>query len=173
MHKLYKISSHPSLLQVDNFETGPDAKKKLEFAKVALTPDILRELPGGTYWKSDGIMDDHMKLSGKMKTLDYLLRRYLRKRNRVLVFSYSTASLNIIQNHIKVKHIPFLVILLSAISKVTHRNCFRASVPRMDASSSRWTGNVRYRSLRLYPRRSIHLTNLHHCLDSNITKVCI
>ena len=105
MNKLYKISSHPSLPQVDQFETGPDAQKKLEFAKVALTPDILRELPGGTYWKSDGIMDDHMKLSGKMKTLDYLLRRYLRKRNRVLVFSYSTASLNVIQNHIKVTNI--------------------------------------------------------------------
>ncbi len=90
---------------MDQFETGPDAQKKLKFAKVALTPDILRELPGGTYWKSDGIMDDHMKLSGKMKTLDYLLRRYLRKRNRVLVFSYSTASLNVIQNHIKVSEI--------------------------------------------------------------------
>jgi SNF2 family DNA or RNA helicase len=102
MNKLYKIASHPCLLQVDHCETGIQAKRKLEFAKVALTPDVLRELPGGTYWKSDGIMDDHMKLSGKMKTLDYLLRRYLRTRNRVLVFSYSTASLDVIQNHIKV-----------------------------------------------------------------------
>ena len=101
MNKLYKIASHPCLLQVDHCETGIQAKRKLEFAKVALTPEVLRELPGGTYWKSDGIMDDHMKLSGKMKTLDYLLRRYLRRRNRVLVFSYSTASLDVIQNHIK------------------------------------------------------------------------
>ena len=104
MSKLYKIASHPCLLQVDHSETGPGAKKKLEFAKVALPPDILQKLPGGTYWKSDGIMDDHKTLSGKMRTLDYLLRKYLRKRNRVLVFSYSTASLDVIQNHIKVSY---------------------------------------------------------------------
>lgn len=80
--------------------TPPNHNIKL--AKVALPQDVLREMPGGTYWKSDGIMDDHMKLSGKMRALDYLLRKYLKKRNRVLVFSYSTASLDIIQNHIKV-----------------------------------------------------------------------
>ncbi|KAL7552810.1 hypothetical protein ACHAWF_017268 [Thalassiosira exigua] len=101
MNKLYKISSHPSLLQVDRCESGPEAKKKLEFARVALTPDMLRELPGGTVWKSDGIMDDHVTLSGKMKSLDYLLRRYLRRQNRILVFSHSTASLDLIQNHIR------------------------------------------------------------------------
>mmetsp|Transcript_38727 Transcript_38727/g.83449 ORF Transcript_38727/g.83449 Transcript_38727/m.83449 type:complete len:902 (+) Transcript_38727:275-2980(+) len=101
MNKLYKISSHPALLQVDPCESGPDAKKKLQFAQVALTPDILRGLPGGTHWKSDGIMDDHIALSGKMKSLDYLLRKYFRRRNRVLIFSYSTAALDLIQNHIK------------------------------------------------------------------------
>lgn len=103
MNKLYKISSHPALLQVDPSESGPDAQKKLQFAKVALTPDVLRELPGGTVYKSDCIMDDHIKLSGKLKTLDFLLRKYFRRRNRVLVFSYSTAALDVIQNHIKVR----------------------------------------------------------------------
>ena len=110
MNKLYKISSHPSLLQVDPCESGPDAKKKLDFAQVALTPDVLRELPGGTHWKSDGIMDDHIRLSGKMKTLDYLLRKYFRRRNRVLVFSYSTAALDVIQNHIRVRESSFVLI---------------------------------------------------------------
>ena len=101
MEKLRKVASHPALLQVDRFETGSKAEKFKAFAKVALTPDIVKELPGGTMWKSDGIMDDHVKLSGKMKSLDYLLRRYLRKQNRVLIFSYSTKCLDVIQNHVK------------------------------------------------------------------------
>ena len=131
MSKLYKIASHPCLLQVDHCESGQDAKKKLEFAKAALTPDILRELPGGTHWKSDGIMDDHIALSGKMKSLDYLLRKYLKRRNRVLLFSYSTATLDMIQNHIKVsapislsKHLP------ETISNESHHS---NSVPRVPA----------------------------------------
>ena len=103
MHKLHKISSHPNLIQVDRLDSPAEQKKKLEFAKVALPPDILRDMPGGSYYKSDGIMDDHMKLSGKMRTLDYCLTKYLKRRNRVLVFSYSTAALDVIQNHVKVK----------------------------------------------------------------------
>ena len=103
LNKLYKVASHPSLLQVDPCESDAAARKKLEFAKVALPPEILRELPGGTYYKGDGIMDDHIRLSGKMKSLDYLLKKYLKRRNRVLVFSYSTQSLDVIQHHIKVR----------------------------------------------------------------------
>ena len=101
IHKLCKVAAHPCLLQVDHCETGIAARRKLEFAKVALPPDVLRELPGGSFWKHDSIMDDHMRLSGKMKTLDYLLRRYLRKTDRVLVFSHSTMCLDVIQSHIK------------------------------------------------------------------------
>ena len=101
MQKLWKVAAHPCLLQVDHCETGIAAKRKLEFARVALPPDVLRELPGGSFWKCDSIMDDHMRLSGKMKTLDYLLRRYLRKTDRVLVFSHSTMCLDVIQSHIK------------------------------------------------------------------------
>lgn len=101
MQQLWKVAAHPCLLQVDHCETGIKAKKKLEFARVALPPDVLRELPGGSFWKCDSIMDDHMRLSGKMKSLDYLLRRYLRKTDRVLVFSHSTQCLDVIQSHIK------------------------------------------------------------------------
>lgn len=110
LSKLSKICSHPALLQVDRTMSGLDQKKHLAFAKLALTPDILREMPGGTVWKSDGIMDNHVKLSGKMKSLDYLLRKYLRKRNRVLVFAGSTQSLDHIENHVKVRLIcPFIL----------------------------------------------------------------
>lgn len=117
IQKLHKVASHPSLLQVDNCESGPEAKKKIEFAKVALTPDMLRELPGGTYWKNDTMMIDNIKLSGKLKTLDFLLRKYFKKRNRVLVFSYSTQTLDIIHNHIKVR----------CLQALMHLTCSRKS----------------------------------------------
>ena len=50
MHKLHKISSHPNLIQVDRLDSPAEQKKKLEFAKVALPPDILRDMPGGSYY---------------------------------------------------------------------------------------------------------------------------
>lgn len=104
MSKLHKVCSHPSLLQVDRTAPpGAETDKKVEFAKIAFRPDILAELPGQDYYRSDGIMDDHLKLSGKMKTLDYCLRRFIRKRDRILVFSYSTATLDLIQQHIKIQ----------------------------------------------------------------------
>ena len=102
MSKLHKVCSHPSLLQVDRTAPpGAETDKKIEFAKLAFRDDILAQLPGGTIYRSDGIMDDHLKLSGKMRTLDYCLRRFVRKRDRVLVFSYSTATLDLIQQHVK------------------------------------------------------------------------
>eukprot|EP01082_Thalassiosira_pseudonana_P007522 g6499.t1.3.5e17418a g6499 g6499.t1 contig23:610816-615246(-) len=101
MSKLYKVCSHASLLQVDKSLSDSEIHKKLEFAKAAFTPEILREMPGQSYYKSDGIMNDHLNLSGKMKTLDYCLRKYQKKRHRVLVFSYSTATLDLIQQHVK------------------------------------------------------------------------
>ncbi len=97
MHKLVKIASHPSLLQVDRLESGRFAEKKLEFAKVALSPDVLHELPGQSYYKADSIMNDHHKLSGKMRALDHLLEKYQRKNHRVLVFSHSVQMLDLIQ----------------------------------------------------------------------------
>lgn len=104
MSKLHKVCSHPSLLQVDRTApSGTETDKKIEFAKIAFRDDILNELPGQSIYRSDGIMDDHLKLSGKMRTLDYCLRRYIRKRDRILVFSYSTATLDLIQQHVKIQ----------------------------------------------------------------------
>jgi|ERR1712232_842399 len=48
MSKLHKVCSHPSLLQVDQSAQGIEMEKKLEFAKVALTMDILRESPSNS-----------------------------------------------------------------------------------------------------------------------------
>lgn len=143
MHKLYKISSHPNLLQVDRLESAAAQKKKLEFAKVAFTPEILKEMPGGSYYKSDGIMDDHMKLSGKMRTLDYCLTKFLKRRNRVLVFSYSTAALDVIQNHIKVSEDLYLLstkMMLYGMYSNKDLVFLNLPVQRMVEYASRWKG---------------------------------
>ena len=75
--KLYKICSHPSLLQADQdlskLPRGSaeydKTKKVLDFAKVAIPPDVLAKLPGGSYVRDASLMDDHLSLSGKMEVL--------------------------------------------------------------------------------------------------------
>jgi hypothetical protein len=46
-------------------EHGKMLKRDLDFAKVAFPDDVLELLPGGSYIREDGIMDDHSNLSGK------------------------------------------------------------------------------------------------------------
>ena len=110
LQKLYKVSSHPSLLQV---EKRPDAcaegskeradiEKKLEFARVALTPAILEMLPGNSYYRRDCIMNDHLSLSGKMRVLDFCLEMF-KSNDRVLLFSHSTTTLNLIEQYVKAR----------------------------------------------------------------------
>jgi len=109
IQKLYKVCSHPSLLQLDNaMDLDKESCSALDFAKVALTPDILQDLPGKTYVRGDSIMDDHIALSGKMKALDYCLKTYQQQGDRVLVFSYSTRTLDMIQHYIRGKGWSFL-----------------------------------------------------------------
>jgi hypothetical protein len=115
LNKLYKVCSHPTNLQI---ERQPDfiqdqrerekAMKDLEFAKVALTEDILEILPGKSCIRDDSIMDDHIMLSGKMEALDYYLHSYYRAANKVLIFSYSTKSLDMIQNYVTGKGYTYL-----------------------------------------------------------------
>jgi SNF2 family DNA or RNA helicase len=109
LNKLYKVCSHASLLQADQ-DPGQLAEgsaewkkvtKTVDFAKIVLTPDILQDLPGQSYVRKDGIMNEHIELSGKMKYLDYLLDKYSKVRDRVLIFSYSTKTLDLIQHYVQ------------------------------------------------------------------------
>jgi SNF2 family DNA or RNA helicase len=103
------LSSHLALLQAhhksgSSEEGSPEHKtfmKALEFAKVAFPPDIIKQLPGGSLIRKDGIMDDHFSLSGKLKVLDQLLKKYNEDNARVLLFSYSTQTLDLIQNYVR------------------------------------------------------------------------
>jgi superfamily II DNA or RNA helicase len=116
LDKLYKLSSHVSLLQlpkhpkdyVEGSRAWKDAQKGLDFAKVAFPDDVLELLPGGSYIREDGIMDDHSNLSGKMKILADLLIEFSRRDDRLLIFSFSTQTLDLIQNFVKAQGYSFL-----------------------------------------------------------------
>jgi superfamily II DNA or RNA helicase len=116
LDKLYKLSSHVSLLQlpkhpvdyVEGSRLWKDAQKALDFAKVAFPDDILDSLPGRSYIREDGIMDDHSNLSGKMKMLADLLCEFNRRDDRLLIFSFSTQTLDLIQNFVKAQGYSFL-----------------------------------------------------------------
>lgn len=82
LNKLYKLCSHPVLLQAErhpdtvNGEKAKEkAEKELAFAKVAIPDDVLRQLPGKSYVRESSIMTDHSRLSGKMKTLEKCLKK--------------------------------------------------------------------------------------------------
>lgn len=107
-----KVSSHLALLQPKktpnyNLEGSPEHiafMKDHEFAKVALPRDVVAKLPGASLIRKDGIMDSHFSLSGKLKVLDKLLGRFQNEENsKTLIFSYSTQTLDLIQNYVKSK----------------------------------------------------------------------
>lgn len=114
LHKLYKLSSHPILLQIEKYPEDCDdpkeqekVKAKLEFAKVALTPSILEMLPGRSLCRKDSVMSNHQFLSGKMRYLDLCLSMF-KVNDRVLIFSYSTTTLTLIEQYVKGKGYSYL-----------------------------------------------------------------
>jgi len=125
LQKLYKVSSHASLIQADKRPDKCDSEsdrskmeKKLAFAKVAITPEILERIPGMTYFREDNsIMDDHLRLSGKMQVLDSCLEIFNRRNDRALIFSHSTATLDMIQNYVMAKGYSFLRLDGSTITR--------------------------------------------------------
>jgi SNF2 family DNA or RNA helicase len=104
--KLNKLSSHLGLLQAKKTTEliGSPAYityfKEREFAKVALA-GVVDRLPGGNYDRNDGIMDDHYSLSGKLRVLDQLLTKDYNENGKVLLFSHSTQSMDLIENWLK------------------------------------------------------------------------
>ena len=110
LQKLYDVCSHASMIQLkvhpDHVESGEQKRRaefNLSFAKQVLTPDILTQMPGESCIRSSSILVDHCNLSGKMNVLDLCLRRYAANRDRVLLFSFSTISLDFIQEFVKEK----------------------------------------------------------------------
>ncbi|KAL3916299.1 MAG: hypothetical protein SGILL_005239, partial [Bacillariaceae sp.] len=106
MAKLMKLSSHLGLLQADKSRASHSMEARMkyvkdqEFAKVALA-GVVKKLPGGSYDRHDGIMNDHFALSGKLEMADRLLQSYQREGCKVLLFSHSTQTLDLIENYLK------------------------------------------------------------------------
>lgn len=109
LSKLYQLSSHLTLLQVDTPKKKADKKdkdklKQEEFAKIAFPDSVLKVLPGESHHRCDEMIvttQHHFKLSGKMERLDTLLKTIEREKGRVLLFSSSTRTLDIIERYMK------------------------------------------------------------------------
>lgn len=102
--KLYQLSSHVTLLQVDRNDKnikGHEREKAEDFARVAFPPEVRDKLPGGDIYRQDSCWDDHFAMSGKIKELHNLLSTIAKKKGRVLLFSYSTRTLDVIENYLK------------------------------------------------------------------------
>ena len=114
MSKLYKICSHPSLIQakLDPHQMRRGGHKESEivamendvrFAKVALPNSILEIVSPEerSPVRSPRITDDHTLLSGKLKSLAVMCRHFKQNRDRLLIFSQSTQSLDLIGSWIQ------------------------------------------------------------------------
>jgi superfamily II DNA/RNA helicase len=114
MIKLDKLCSHAALLQVpqhpDHVEDESKkemTQKDLDFAKVALPRDVLQYF-GGSYIRDSSIMGQHLILSGKLRTLKSLLNKFQYQKDKVLVFSYSTDTLDLIESQVKLSGFNYL-----------------------------------------------------------------
>lgn len=130
LDKLNKLCSHVGSLQADrskgNARRGSEEyvrfTKELEFAKVAFPPDVVKQLPGGLI-RQDAVMNEHFELSGKMKKLHQLLKRFRKEGCKVLLFSYSTKTLDFIEQYVRSQNHTFLRIDGQVTSKLRQDLC--------------------------------------------------
>ena len=92
-------------------ESSPQFQKfqaAKDFAKAAIPEDVLSNVLGGEIVRQDNIMSEHFELSGKLKILDKLLKKYSQiPGTKVLLFSYSTQTLDLIQSFLKAQAYSF------------------------------------------------------------------
>lgn len=137
LDKLNKLSSHVGSLQADRLKGtarrgSPEYvrfTKELQFAKVAFPPDVIENLPGGLY-RQDAVMNEHFLLSGKMKELHRRLKQYKKENCKVLVFSYSTKTLDFIQQYARSENHSFLRIDGQVQAKLRQDLCNRFNKDR-------------------------------------------
>lgn len=113
----------------DQFPVGSSdrrvAEENFERAKVLIPKHLVSFLPGQSYVRKTGIMvsqhsvtsvffvlanrlsfsivflqDNHFGLSGKMVVVDKLLQAIQKQQGRVLIFSYSTQTMDLIENYL-------------------------------------------------------------------------
>lgn len=89
------VASHPLLLQANPYEQDEEEyNMRLEFATKALSKPLLAAL-GGPISSGEGMVASRMEMSGKMKTLDVLLRTFSQRMEKVYIFIFSLMINNI------------------------------------------------------------------------------
>ena len=110
---LNQLSSSLTLLQFDRADKSKeqnDREKREAFARIAFPQAVFEKLPGGTD-RSDGSfqsLEQFFMVSGKLKRLHTLLKAIDKEGGRVLLFSGSTQTLDLIQNYLKFVAYTFL-----------------------------------------------------------------
>ena len=97
--KLQKVANHPALLQVDTASNKYNADERgriKEFAKAVLAPAVLEELGGSLDRSQRFEVLANSNVCGKLKVLDQLLTHFESKKDKCLIFSYSTQTLDVI-----------------------------------------------------------------------------
>ena len=74
---------------------------------MALPHDVLQYF-GNSYIRDSSIMGQHLILSGKLSTLKGLLNKFQYQKDKVLVFSYSTDTLDLIESQVKLSGFTYL-----------------------------------------------------------------
>lgn len=103
-----------TLLQFDRDDKSVpkfEREKREAFSKIAFPKEVIRKLPNGSADRCDNMIssrEDHFAMSGKMAKLHVLLQKIDREKGRVLLFSYSTRTLDVIQKYMEMEGFRFL-----------------------------------------------------------------
>ncbi|CAN0074008.1 unnamed protein product [Ectocarpus fasciculatus] len=100
--KLQKIANHPCLLQENIRDPEHKRQQQRQFAEVAFT-DRAREIMGGLERSQKFLDVSKVGVCGKMKSLETLLAKFHETRDKVLVFSWSTTMLDVLESFVGAK----------------------------------------------------------------------
>ncbi|CAB1103229.1 unnamed protein product [Ectocarpus sp. CCAP 1310/34] len=100
--KLQKIANHPCLLQENIRDPEQKRQQQRKFAEVAFT-DRAKEIMGGLERSQKFLDVSKVGVCGKMKSLETLLAKFHETRDKVLVFSWSTAMLDVLESFVGAK----------------------------------------------------------------------
>eukprot|EP00903_Cladosiphon_okamuranus_P010410 g9847.t1 len=100
--KLQKIANHPCLLQENVRDPEPQRRDQREFAEVAFT-ERAKEIMGGLERSQKFLDVANVGVCGKMKSLETLLSNFYQTGDKVLVFSWSTTMLDVLESFMGAK----------------------------------------------------------------------
>ncbi|CAM9574492.1 unnamed protein product [Scytosiphon promiscuus] len=100
--KLQKIANHPCLLQENTRDPEVQRQHQRQFAEVAFT-ERAKEIMGGLERSQKFLDVAKVGVCGKMQSLEPLLSMFHKTRDKVLVFSWSTTMLDVLESFVGAK----------------------------------------------------------------------